>query len=188
MKTLCEISITPGKLEVNHAAVFQSKETLGPAFFKELYLEMNLNYPKFYKMDEISKLFFLGVEQLLKSGKWPSRDGNTTAIVAGTTDGCLESDKRHLANITNHPNLPASPATFVYTLPNIMLGEVCIRHRITGENTCVITQNNDSDFINHYAEILLTDEGTEFCIAGYVNYLPGNYICLLTLFARDLDL
>lgn len=185
MKVLCEIAITPGKLEVNGETVFQSDEKSGTVFLKELYLKLDTNYPKFYKMDEVSKLFFLGVEQLLKSEKWSAKHGNTTAVVAGTTDGCLESDKKHLANITEEPNLPASPATFVYTLPNIMLGEVCIRHGITGENTCLIMRNENYAFLNQYANVLLTEPDTAFCIAGYVNYQPENYTCTLTLSSKD---
>ena len=185
MKKLCEISITPGKLEVNGEKLFQSDEKSGMPFFKDLYLKLDSNYPKFYKMDEVSKLFFLGVEQLLISGNWSPESGNATSIVAGTTDGCLESDKKHLANITEEPNLPASPATFVYTLPNIMLGEVCIRHGISGENTCMIMKYEDYIFLNQYANILLNEPDTAFCIAGYVNYQLGNYKCNLTLYSKD---
>ena len=185
MKAICEISIKPGKLEVNGGSVFHSDAKSDLAFFKDLYLKLNLDYPKFYKMDEVSKLCFLAVEQLLKSGNWSSENGNATAIVVGTTDGCLESDKKHLASITEEPNLPASPATFVYTLPNIMLGEVCIRHGITGENTCLIMPYADYTFINQYAHILFDEPETAFCIAGYVNYQPENYKCFLTLYAKD---
>lgn len=184
MKTLSEISITPQKLEVNGEQIFQSDEKSAAAFFKDLYLKLNINYPKFYKMDEISKLFFLGVEQLLKSGNWSSENGNATAILTGTTDGCLESDKKHLANITEAPNLPASPATFVYTLPNIMLGEVCIRHGITGENTCMVMEYGNYAILNQYANMLLTEPDTAFCITGYVNYKPQNYNCRLILISN----
>ena len=185
MKMLCKISITPGKLEVNGESVFRSEATSDTVFLKDLYVNLNLDYPKFYKMDEVSKLYFLGVEKLLKSGKWSDKHGDTTALVAGTTDGCLESDKKHMANITEEPNLPASPATFVYTLPNIMLGEVCIRHGITGENTCLIMRNENYALLNEYAKVLLTEPEIDFCIAGYVNYRPENYKCLLTLYAKD---
>src|SRR5690606_20180697 len=103
-------------------------------------------------------------EILLQNSKWKSEDGKHTALIAGTTDGCLESDNKHVASIFESENALASPAIFVYTLPNIMLGEACIRHGITGENTCLIMTHNDAHFLNQYSKITLAEKGTTFCI------------------------
>lgn len=50
----------------------------------------------------------------------------------------LDSDRRHQAIIDAGDGCGASPAVFVYTLPNIMLGQVAIKHGLKGESTfCV---------------------------------------------------
>lgn len=184
MKVVSEIEISAGKVVVNGAEVFRSGEESGPAFFKEAYLSMNDSYPKFYKMDEVSKLYFLGVEFLLKNSSWTRDNGAHTTLVAGTTTGCLTTDNAHIASIYGNGDAKPSPALFVYTLPNIMLGEVCIRHGITGENTCFIIPTNDTSLLDDYARILLSENNNDFCIKGYVNFHPEKYECRLSLLIK----
>ncbi len=185
MKACSKIAIASGKVEVNGLLRFQSDTISDVEFFKELYLTLNLSYAKFYKMDEISKLYFLAVELLLENSFWTRSFGKHTALVAGTTNGCEESDKRHLTTISGIGNSLPSPATFVYTLPNIMLGEVCIRHGITGDNTCLIMRRGDTTFLNQYTKIILAEKDVAFCITGYVNYQTQNYQCYLTLYSEE---
>ena len=44
----------------------------------------------------------------------------------------LHTDIRHQQLIDREGDQAASPAVFVYTLPNVVSGEICIRHKIQG--------------------------------------------------------
>lgn len=177
--------LSPGTVTLNGMVVFHSKTKTDPEFFKALYSKLDLAYPKFFKMDEVCKLCFLTVEFLLRVSNWKTNEGEHTDIVMGTTDGCLATDQRHLQSISGEKDSFPSPATFVYTLPNIMLGEVCIRHGITGENDCFIMPGFDHEFLEKYTNLLLRNDPTHYCITGYTNYKPKNYSCILTLFTTE---
>ncbi|MEJ0079473.1 MAG: hypothetical protein WDM78_00555 [Puia sp.] len=44
----------------------------------------------------------------------------------------------------------ASPALFVYTLPNIVIGEISIRRHFKGENAFFVFKQFDGNFIEKY--------------------------------------
>ena len=78
-----------------------------------------------------------------------------------------------------------SPSSFVYTLPNIVIGEICIRHGIKGEGCFFIQEEFDREFIFEYVSDLLKKQKTSMSIAGWVDIdMDGDYIAdlyLLTL-------
>jgi 3-oxoacyl-(acyl-carrier-protein) synthase len=90
--------------------------------------------PKFGRLDLASQLAVLAVESLsLKFDAWPrDRIGLCLAVQAGS----LTTDVDYW-NGRNQPGGP-SPALFTYTLPSSPLGEVAIRHRLTGPNLCLV--------------------------------------------------
>ena len=51
----------------NGQSVFEQKELELPAFFMAAYRHFNLQYPKFFKMDNLSKLGWLANEILLEA-------------------------------------------------------------------------------------------------------------------------
>lgn len=57
------------------------------------------------------------------------------AIVSGTRFGCYGVDAEFLQSMFRPEG--ASPMMFTYTLPNVPLGELAIRHGITGGNLCL---------------------------------------------------
>ena len=85
---------------------------------------------KFYKMDDLCKLGYVAAEYLLKDKtfahwKWE--------CYLPTPTSSLHTDIRHQQLIDQDGDRAASPAVFVYTLPNVVSGEICIRHKIQGE-------------------------------------------------------
>lgn len=159
------------------------------AFAKEVYYKLAPSYPKFFKMDELCKLAFLTTELLLKDTKISGHaEGSDIALIIGTKDSSIASDRKHVAAIQDKEAFFPSPAVFVYTLPNIMLGEICIRHQITGENTCFIMDSPDTDFIYQYVVQLFEKERYSSCIAGWVNFNNDeDYFSKLLLVGKDLD-
>ena len=100
-------------------------------FLLSVYRHFNMDYPKFYKMDNLCKLGFLAVELLLKDRQLAEEYGSENiGIVFSNANSSLDADLHYFKSVKNIP----SPAQFVYTLPNIVIGEVSIRHRCKGEN------------------------------------------------------
>ncbi len=108
----------------------------------ELYHETFASpYPKFHKMDLLSKTGILVAEPLLSALSAPEREN--LDIIAFTTDGCLVPDTLH-AQAIDAPEGKASPSVFVYTLPNILTGEIAIRHKCLGETSLYVVSDYPS--------------------------------------------
>src|SRR5687767_15081641 len=92
-------------------------------FLLTAYNHFALNYPKFYKMDRQSELGLLASEVLLKDLPASSR-GSQTAVVLSNGSASLDTDIRFWESAKTQ----ASPSLFVYTLANIVAGEICIKN------------------------------------------------------------
>lgn len=114
-------------------------------------------------MDILSKLAFLAVEIL--SPDLSQINKERVAVVLSTSEGCLEVDKKFEESRSTF----ASPALFVYTLPNIMLGEICIRHKIKGAQICLIEASVQPELLHFYVSDLLERRRTEACLCGHIN-------------------
>lgn len=131
-----------------------------------LYKHLGLVYPKFYKMDLPSKVAYLCSELVVKDAKEKhiSWSDETVAMFCSTASGCIDVDEKYLATCSDIP----SPALFVYTLPNIMLGEVCIRHKFKGEQLCNTATKMDVDFSFHYIQDIFQNRHQDFCLVAEV--------------------
>jgi hypothetical protein len=75
----------------------------------------------------------------------------------------------------------ASPSLFVYTLPNIVIGEICIRNHFKGEQAFYIQQEFDAEFIVQQVNYLLDKNIQQACICGWVDVLKEEYKAILFL-------
>lgn len=170
MKTLKTCEIADNRILINGQAVFKSSAENFSAFAKECYKHLELAYPKFYKMDALSKLAFLATEFLLKDHTEPD-----TAIVLANRSSSLDTDMKHQQSINDKENMLASPAVFVYTLPNICIGEIAIRHKLLSENAFFVLNHFDEDFLNRYTEDLLATGKAKKALCGWVELYEENY-------------
>ncbi|HEX8515864.1 MAG TPA: 3-oxoacyl-ACP synthase [Bacteroidia bacterium] len=175
ISAFCRIS--SGKVNVNHSIMFSDEEAETPVlFFKAVYKHYQLNYPKFYKMDKLCQLAFLCSELLLKDNKVTEKyNTEDIAIVVSNSSSSLEIDTEHQKTISDKDNYFPSPAVFVYTLPNILVGEIAIRNLIKGENSFFIFDKFDAQFTADYINSLLDSGKAKCVIAGWVDYFEGNY-------------
>ena len=115
----------------------QTTET-GEKMLVELYRRFAGDYPKFFKMDTLCRLGFIAAEILLKE---PTSNGQQpTAVILANRSASIKNDTDYLTTISEGNYYP-SPALFVYTLPNIVTGEIAIRHHIQGETSFYILNN-----------------------------------------------
>jgi hypothetical protein len=179
ISAFCRIS--SGKVNVNHSIMFTGGPGDEPAaFLKSVYRHYQLNYPKFYKMDRLCQLAFIASELLMKDNRLTDNyKSEETAIVISNSSSSLEIDTEHQQTISDSADYFPSPAVFVYTLPNILIGEIAIRNLIKGENTFFIFDKFDAQFTSSYINSLLDSGRAESCIAGWVEYYEGNYEAFL---------
>lgn len=167
--------IKHNQVSVNGEIIFQSTPSSSlTEFLSEAYKSLGISYPKFHKMDAQCKLGFLCTEFALKDTSFlTENDLSKTAIVLSNEASSLETDKVHQHSIDDKSNYFPSPAVFVYTLPNITIGELAIKHKITGENAFFVSEQLDADLLVNYTESLFKD-GTEAAIVGWVEVDGAN--------------
>ena len=174
--------ISKNTVHKNGILVFENKEAVLPEFLLSVYRHFNIKYPKFYKMDNLSKLGWLAAEILLQdsfeTGKYLPEE---VGLILANASSSLDTDIKYYETAKDI----ASPALFVYTLPNIMTGEICIRHNFKGENAFFIFEKFDAGFIQQYVNNLINNNTLQACICGWVELLDDQYKTVLFLVEKE---
>jgi hypothetical protein len=171
-------TINHGVVVKNNLTVFNDKAADASGFLLAIYQHFKLNYPKFYKMDNLSKLGWLASEILLKDQFKPDiYQAEQTGIVLANANSSLDDDIKYYRSVKDIP----SPSLFVYTLPNIMIGEICIRNNFKGEHALFIQDKFDAGFIVQQVNYLLDKNILDACICGWVDFLEQEYKAVLFL-------
>ncbi|MEO8768646.1 MAG: hypothetical protein ABI402_01120 [Ferruginibacter sp.] len=162
----------------NGIAVFENRGTGLQEFLLSIYQHFEIKYPKFYKMDSLSKLGWLTAEILLKDiFEKEMYQPEDIGVILANANSSLDTDNKYYQTTKDI----ASPALFVYTLPNIMTGEICIRHNFKGENAFFIFERFDAGFIQQYVNNLINNNTLQACICGWVELLDDQYKAVLML-------
>jgi len=174
------------KVIVNDRLLFyQENITKFAEILKAVYKQEKINYPKFYKMDAISKLGFMAAELVLKDKTIEGYRPETVGVVLSNSSSSLDTDIAHNETIKDRSAYYPSPSVFVYTLPNIVIGEVCIRHKIKGENAFLISEAFNSKMLSSYAEELFINGWVDACLCGWIEVLGDKYNALVVLVEND---
>lgn len=162
----------------NGTILFESKVPGIQNFLISAYQLLDIKYPKFYKMDNLSKLGWLAAETLLQDDfvkqNYPSGE---MGLILANSSSSLDTDIKYFESTKSI----ASPSLFVYTLPNIMTGEICIRHNFKGETAFFIFENFNADFMWRYVNNLINNNILQACICGWVELFEDKYKAILTL-------
>lgn len=163
IKSWCRI--TNVKISCDDQIVLQKSADESIAeFLKNIYRKSETNYPKFFKMDLLCKSAFLAVEFISKKEKLGETN---TALLLSNRSSSIDSDEKHAQTIYDE-EAAASPAVFVYTLPNIALGEISIRHQLFSENLFLIFDKFSPETLVPYSEQILNENKAEKVLAGWV--------------------
>lgn len=149
-------------------------------FIRLEFKSLGCNNIKFYKMSDMSKALYVAVEHLLALDGLDDCEAQRRAIILANRASSLDADIAHQVIIDKRLPEGASPAVFVYTLPNVAAGEICIRHKIQGNNTFFI-ENEDSGFAEWYARYLIESNAADVAICGWCEYLSGKWDVSLKL-------
>ena len=151
-------------------------------FMDEAFRWLSPSYPKFYKMDHLSKLGFLASEVLLKDRPlFPHYAPDEVALVLSNAASSLDTDLRFADSMKT----TSSPALFVYTLPNIVAGEICIRQGITGENAFFVFPEFDAGQMADYVSLVMASDKTLACIGGWIEIIGDHHDVFLYLVEKE---
>ena len=130
-----------------------------------LYREWAGDYPKFFKMDTLSKLGFLLAEMLVhdEPGRFTFREDR--AVLVFSREGCVADDRHYAQSMLDFP----SPALFVYTLPNIVSGEICIRNKWGGESSAFVLESYDKEQMRALVEQAFQDKCTQSALVAWID-------------------
>lgn len=122
-------------------------------WFADIYRSIGMQYPKFFKMDNLCKAGTLAAELLLRDINFDRENVKPDwAVILMNSASSLDDDRRYQQTIADKDNYYPSPAVFVYTLANIVTGEICIRHKIGGESSFYIFEQYEESQMNALVE------------------------------------
>lgn len=169
------IRITPEEVILDQRKLWERKEELGEQEGKEhhsllttLYKQMIGNYPKFYKMDGLSRLGFVASEILLNAEK--GETDKERAIIFFNHSSSIASDRNYKESINDKDNYFPSPSIFVYTLPNIVTGEIAIRNHFHGETSFFILPDKDERMMEEILQASCRDAQSKSFLTGWIDY------------------
>lgn len=185
------IRITPEEVVLDHQKLWEGNQNANEkleeqegaghhSLLTSLYKQMIGNYPKFYKMDGLSRLGFVASEILLNAEK-----GNTDverreeegerlleerAIIFFNHSSSIASDRNYKESINDKDNYFPSPSIFVYTLPNIVTGEIAIRNHFHGETSFFILPDKDERMMEEILQASCRDAQSKSFLTGWIDY------------------
>ena len=169
-----QVHIAPQGVWLDGKVFAIDKEGKQSSLLTALYKQIIGNYPKYYKMDGLCRLGFVASELLLKAerdeGSFTEDTNKTRAIVFFNRSSSIASDKKYLASIVEKDNYFPSPSVFVYTLPNIVTGEIAIRNGYHGETSFYILPHKNELLMQDIIETTFMDEQTTSVLTGWLDY------------------
>ena len=161
------VVLTPKWLEVNGKCVAEA--VAGESFLTQLYRTYKMDYPKFFKMDVLCKVGFVASEILLEAEGGerfvPRAD---RAVILFNRNSSLHADRTFQRTIADPKDFYPSPSVFVYTLPNIVTGEIAIRNQDHGESSFILLPERSEEAMNQAIERAFLDAETTSVLTGWV--------------------
>lgn len=192
------IRITPEEVILDQRKIWEGKEELGKqegqehhSLLTSLYKQMIGDYPKFYKMDGLSRLGFMASEILLNAEKGETdkerkneeekkkqeerkeeeiKNLEERAIIFFNHSSSIASDRNYKESIKDKDNYFPSPSIFVYTLPNIVTGEIAIRNHFQGETSFFILPDKDERLMEEILQASCRDAQSKSFLTGWIDY------------------
>ena len=147
-------------------------QSQGAGLLSEIYRKYVGDYPKYHKMDPLSRLAFLATELLLSRGDVPQDSERATILFNRTSS--VGADRCHLGSIAKSREFYPSPSVFLGTLPNIATGEIAIRYGYTGETSLYITDFRDEALMKKVVSSSFSMGGFRSLICGFVDCDRGD--------------
>lgn len=178
------VEVTPGRVSVDGKEL--DTDSQGAALLTEIYKTRVGGYAKFYKMDRLSRLGFVASELLLQAeGRERFAETEDRAVVLFNHSSSVDSDRKHMESIADKDNYYPSPSVFVYTLPNIVTGEIAMRNGYHGETSFYILPEKDETRMHDILQTAFSDRATESILGGWIDYADdGHFMADISIYER----
>jgi hypothetical protein len=165
---------------LNGKVIFTGQEGSPAEFFTAVYRNFNISYAKFFKMDNLCKLGFLAAEILLREKNLnQAYHGDEVGLLLSNAGSSIDTDRHHQKSISTRDEYFPSPSVFVYTLANIVIGEICIRHKLFGESCFLIEREFEAKRLYDLVKQWFAEEIVQSCITGWVEMDNYHYEAVL---------
>ncbi len=189
MQITAYCQVVPGKVLLNGTTVFEHEGPHTVDFLKSAYRGLKIKYPKFFKMDSLCKLAFLTAETMLSDGRVKSGyEPKDIGIFIQNSSSSLSTDEKHQESIASREEYFPSPSVFVYTLANIMAGELAIRHGFKGENAVQVVEKPDPELLSQTVREAFENQRIECCVAGWVEEYRNNLTSCLFIVENSIPI
>lgn len=173
LETAQHIIITPDSIELNGDKI--SVDEGEGDILTRAYKQHIGGYSKFYKMDKLSRLGFVATELILsreaeECGSPRFTERSDRAIVFCNKTSSLHTDRQYAETISNPEDYYPSPSLFVYTLPNIVTGEIAMRNMYRGETSFYILPKKEETVMRQILESSSADNRIRSIIFGWIDY------------------
>jgi hypothetical protein len=172
--------IRNNRLILNGEELYRGSEDTPAAFLMAAYRQMNISYAKFFKMDNLCKLGFLASEIMLRNKHIGlTYAGDEVGLLLTNAGSSIDADRNHQHSIIDRSQYFPSPSVFVYTLANIVIGEICIRHKLSGESLFLIEEKFNPERIYGLVRSWFDDQIVRSCLTGWVEMDGDSYEAVL---------
>ncbi len=177
-----KLRFSPNRVELDGRELFHMNEDESFSdFCKRIYKSFPQAYPKYFKMDTLSRLAFLSGSLILSEMDLNQFNAENVAVIMVNSSATIDTDTKFQESLSSIP----SPSVFVYTLPNILVGELCIRYGFKGENLFLIDSDYNPEMLKENTNLLFCNSDTELCITGWADYYsPDNFLIDLMVISQ----
>ena len=151
-----------------------------------LYKQYIGDYPRYYKMDILSKVAFICSELLLQAEGTRDKHKEDRAVILFNHSSAVVSDRAFLSTIAEE--YYPSPSVFVYTLPNIATGEIAIRNGYHGETSFYILPRKSAEIMDNIINASLRDSAMQSVITGWVDCDDENHFEAEMMIIKNKDM
>ena len=157
------VRITPQGLWVNGERCGLRQE--GAALLTEIYKTCLDDNPKFYKMDLFSRVAYLASAMLLREEK----EVEEMPFILFNRSSSVLADRHHLRSCHGPEGFYPSPSAFIYTLPNVVMGDLAVHYGLKGETTLLILPEKDEALMERITGSVFTQTGARMMLTGWAD-------------------
>ncbi len=163
-----KVTLSPSEVRIDDEKI--CFEHSGFALLTEIYRKCLPDDARFYKMDPYSRLAYTGAALALKDAPG-NIDPCRVILLLFTENGSVLADRRHLSTFRGAEGFYPSPAVFVNTIPNAVLGEIAAQYGIKGETDLVMLPRRDEDLMRTVTEVTLNAVRPDAAVCGWADCL-----------------
>ena len=163
LRVTARVQISPQGLWVNGERCGLRQE--GAALLTEIYKTCLDDNPKFYKMDLFSRVAYLASALLLREEK----EVEEMPFILFNRSSSVLADRHHLRSCNGPEGFFPSPSVFVYTLPNVVMGDLAVHYGLKGETTLLILPEKDEALMERITGSVFTQTGARMMLTGWAD-------------------